>query len=118
MDHPGFPDPKSCISGGMTKSDFLNQFFNRKENPRCTMTYEKYRYDTQRYFEFVNDLKKLHPQMYVYDPIPLVCDIANNRCEIAKEGNFLYSYGDHYSDYGNSLVAKDFLAQLPRLLNK
>jgi hypothetical protein len=37
---------------------------------------------------------------------------------ISKDGQFLYSYGDHYSDYGNSMVAKDFLAKLPALLKK
>lgn len=119
MDHPGFPDPKSCISGGMTKSEFLNQFLNRKVNPRCSMTYEQYRFDSQRYFEFVADLKKLHPNLYVYDPIPLVCDIPNNRCEIAKDGKFLYSYGDHLSDYANSMIAKDLLPKIsPLLKNK
>jgi hypothetical protein len=52
----------------------------------------------------------------VYDPTHLVCDVANNHCGIAKDGQFLYSYGDHYSDYANSMVAKDFLAELPTLL--
>jgi hypothetical protein len=116
MDHPGFPDPKSCISGGMTKNDFLNQFLNRKVNPRCSMTYEQYRFDSQRYFEFVADLKKLHPKLYVYDPISLVCDIPNNRCEIAKDGQFLYSYGDHLSDYANSMIAKDLLPKITHFL--
>lgn len=116
VDHPGFPDPKSCISGGMTKSDFLNQFLNRKVNPQCSMTYEQYRFDSQRYFEFVADLKKLHPKLYVYDPISLVCDIPNNRCEIAKDGQFLYSYGDHLSDYANSMIAKDLLPKITHFL--
>jgi peptidoglycan/LPS O-acetylase OafA/YrhL len=116
MDHPGFPDPKSCISGGMTSSDFLNQFLTRKVNPRCSMTYAQYRFDSQRYFEFVADLKRLHPRLYVYDPIPLVCDIPNNRCEISKDGKFLYSYGDHLSDYANSMIAKDLLPKIEHLL--
>lgn len=118
MDHPGFPDPKSCISGGMTGNEFLNQFLTRKVNPRCSMTYEQYRFDSQRYFEFVADLKKLHPKLYVYDPIPLVCDIPNNRCEIAKDGKFLYSYGDHLSDYANSMIAKDLLPNISLFLKK
>jgi peptidoglycan/LPS O-acetylase OafA/YrhL len=116
IDHPGFPDPKSCISGGMTNNNFLNQFLNRKVNPRCSMTYEQYRFDSQRYFEFVADLKKLHPKLYVYDPTPLVCDIPNNRCEITKDGKFLYSYGDHLSDYANSMIAKDLLPKITQLL--
>ena len=116
IDHPIFPDPKSCISGGMTKSEFLNHFFYRKVNPRCSMTYEKYQIDSTRYLDFVTDLKKKHPQLFVYDPSPLLCDIPNNRCEIAKDGKFLYSYGDHLSDYANSLIARDLLPKISKFL--
>ena len=118
VDHPGFPDPKSCISGGLTKSDFLNQFLFRKENSLCSMTYEKHMYTNERYRLFIKKLKENHPSLIVYDPTQLVCDIQNNHCGIAKDGQFLYSYGDHYSDYGNSMVAKDFLAKFPTLLRK
>jgi hypothetical protein len=118
VDHPGFPDPKSCISGGLTKSDFLNQFLFRKENPLCSMTYEQHVHTNERYRLWIKMLQAKHPSLIVYDPTNLVCDVANNHCGIAKDGQFLYSYGDHYSDYGNSMVAKDFLAQLPSLLKK
>jgi peptidoglycan/LPS O-acetylase OafA/YrhL len=118
IDHPGFPDPKSCISGGLTKSDFLNQFLFRKENSLCSMTYEQHMKTNERYRLFVKKLQQNHPSLIVYDPTDLVCDVRNNHCGIAKEGQFLYSYGDHYSDYGNSMVAKDFLAKLPALLKK
>ena len=118
VDHPGFPDSKSCISGGLTKSDFLNQFLFRKENPLCSMTYEQHVHTNERYRLWIKMLQAKHPSLIVYDPTNLVCDVANNHCGIAKDGQFLYSYGDHYSDYGNSMVAKDFLAQLPSLLKK
>jgi hypothetical protein len=118
VDHPGFPDPKSCISGGLTKSDFLNQFLFRKENPLCSMTYEQHVHTNERYRLWIKTLQAKHPSLIVYDPTNLVCDVANNHCGIAKDGQFLYSYGDHYSDYGNSMVAKDFLAKLPSLLKK
>jgi hypothetical protein len=116
VDHPGFPDPKSCISGGMTKSEFLNQFLTRKVNQRCSISYQQYQVDSQRYFDLITDLKKRHPNLYVYDPNPLLCDIQNNKCEISKDGQFLYSYGDHLSDYANSLIAKDLLPKISRLL--
>ena len=116
IDHPGFPDPKSCISGGLTKSVFLNKFLYRQENPLCSMTYEQHSYTNERYRLWIKTLQQRHPNLIVYDPTHLVCDIEKNSCGIAKEGQFLYSYGDHYSDYGNSMVAKDFLAKLPGLL--
>jgi peptidoglycan/LPS O-acetylase OafA/YrhL len=118
VDHPGFPDPKSCISGGLTKSDLLNQFLYRKENPLCKMTYEQHLRINERYKLFVETLQKNHPRLIVYDPTHLICDISKNECGIARDGKFLYSYGDHYSDYGNTLVARDFLNKLPRLLKQ
>ncbi len=118
MDHPGFPDPKSCIGGGMTRSELLNSFFQRKINPKCSITYEQFRLNSQRYLDLISELKKLHPRMYVYDPNALLCDIPNNICEISKNGNFLYSYGDHLSDYANSMIAKDLLPKISHLLKK
>jgi hypothetical protein len=82
------------------------------------MTYEQYLDINERYRLWIAELQKRHPRLIIYDPIPVVCDIPGNRCGIARDGQFLYAYGDHYSDFGNSLVAKDFLAQLPSLLKK
>jgi hypothetical protein len=118
MDHPGFPDPKSCIGGGMTGSELLNSLFQRKINPKCSITYEQFRLNSQRYLDLISELKKLHPRMYVYDPNALLCDIPNNICEISKNGNFLYSYGDHLSDYANSMIARDLLPKISHLLKK
>ena len=116
VDHPGFPDPKSCISGGLTKSEFLNQFLYRKENPLCSMTYEQHMNTNERYRLWIKTLQEKHPSLIVYDPTGLVCDVANNQCGISKDGQFLYSYGDHYSDYGNSMIAKDLLPKISNLL--
>jgi peptidoglycan/LPS O-acetylase OafA/YrhL len=116
VDHPGFPDPKSCISGGLTKSEFLNQFLYRKENPLCNMTYEQHMHTNERYRLWIKTLQEKHPSLIVYDPTSLVCDVANNQCGISKGGQFLYSYGDHYSDYGNSMIAKDLLPKISHLL--
>jgi hypothetical protein len=118
VDHPGFPDPKSCISGGLTKSEFLNQFLYRKENPLCSMTYEQHMHTNERYRLWIKTLQEKHPSLIVYDPTSLVCDVANNQCGISKDGQFLYSYGDHLSDYGNSMIAKDLLPKISHLLKK
>lgn len=109
-DNPTFPDPRSCISGGVTPSQWLNQFLRRKENPRCTIRYTDHLAGTQAYQQFVEELKRLHPSLIVYDPTPLLCDIARNECAVTHEGKFLYSYGDHISDYANSIIARDMLA--------
>lgn len=105
IDNPTFPDPRSCISGGATSSEFWNQFFRRKENPYCTLKYSDHLEGIQAYSVFVERLKQAHPALLIFDPTPYLCDIPNNVCAIAQDGNFLYSYGDHISDYANTLLA-------------
>ena len=115
IDNPTFPDPTSCISGGATSSAFLNQFLRRKGNPRCRISYTEQLAGMKPYLEFVKELKRLHPGLTIYDPTPLLCDIPNNVCTILQEGKFLYSYGDHISDYANSMIARDMLPVIRRL---
>lgn len=109
IDNPTFPDPRSCISGGVTSSEFLNQFLRRKENPRCTIRYTDQLAGVRAYLEFSAELKRLNPNLFIYDPTPLLCDVKHNVCTVTRDGQFLYSYGDHISDYANSMLARDIL---------
>jgi peptidoglycan/LPS O-acetylase OafA/YrhL len=115
IDNPTFPDPTSCISGGATSSTFLNRFLRRKENPHCAIRYTEHLAGTQAYRRFIAELRRLHPQLVVYDPTPLLCDVSNNLCAITRNGKFLYSYGDHVSDYANSMIARDMLPAIREL---
>ncbi len=117
-DNPTFPDPRSCISGGATSSPFLNRFLRRKENPRCTISYTDHLDGTRAYREFIGELQRLHPGLTVYDTAPLLCDIASNKCTITRDGNFLYSYGDHVSDYASSMIARDLLPVIRNLVRQ
>jgi hypothetical protein len=109
VDNPTFPDPTSCVSGGATSSPFLNQFLRRKENIHCTIRYTDHLAGTEGYRQFIGELKRLHPGLVVYDPTPLLCDIPHDTCAVSRGGKFLYSYGDHISDYSNSMIARDML---------
>ncbi len=115
IDNPTFPDPRSCISGGMTSSSFLNQFLRRKLNPRCAIRYSDHLTGTGAYRQFAADLAKANPRLTIYDPTPLLCDISRNECSIVRDGKYLYSYSDHISDYANSLIARDLLPAIEDL---
>lgn len=115
IDNPTFPDPTSCISGGATSNAFLNQFLRRKENSRCKISYTDHLAGTRAYYEFIKELKLLHRSLTIYDPTPLLCDIPNNVCTIIRDGKFLYSYGDHISDYANSIIAREMLPVIRKL---
>ena len=115
LDNPTFPDPTSCVSGGATASSFLNQFLRRKENIHCSIRYADHLAGTQPYRQFIAELKRLRPGLAVYDPTPLLCDVPRNVCAVSREGKFLYSYGDHISDFSNSMIARDMLPVIREL---
>ena len=106
IDNPTFPDPTSCISGGLTPSDFLNQFFLRKANPYCQVSYQEHISGTKAYRDWVDRLKTKHPQLEVIDTAPLLCDVTANLCSISEGRNFLYSYSDHISDYAAKKIGR------------
>ncbi|WP_258168466.1 SGNH hydrolase domain-containing protein [Paraburkholderia sp. BL21I4N1] len=55
-----------------------------------------------------------HPDLTVYDPTSVLCDSQRNVCPMTMNGKYLYSYGDHMSDYANGLVAERFLPLVRR----
>jgi len=109
VDNPSLPDPNSCIGGGLTRFDLLNTVLQRQQNPFCQLRFSDHLKGTAAYQEFITKLKNENPDLLVYDPLPLLCDIPADMCSIAKEGKFLYSYGDHISDHAGMLMAKDML---------
>lgn len=109
IDNPSLPDPNSCVSGGLTSSEFLNQFLYRKENDLCKLRYSDHLIGTSPYQIFIKRLKEKNPDLLVFDPLPLLCDISLNLCTTTENHNFLYSYGDHISDYSSSKIAKQLL---------
>lgn len=99
IDNPTFPDPTSCISGGLTDSNLLNRIFYRKANPNCTISYKDQLEGTKAYREWVNQLASKHPQMKLVDLPAILCNVSENRCQTTENNSFLYSYSDHISDY-------------------
>ncbi|WP_414011654.1 acyltransferase family protein [Limnobacter sp.] len=112
MDHPTLPDPNDCIEGPMTSFSVLDQVFYRKPNPRCKLLYSDHLAGTDAYQRFVEGLRKVQPDLMVFDPAPLLCDVAANRCGVTENNAFLYSYGDHISDYSSSKLAKSLINKL------
>ena len=99
IDNPTFPDPTSCISGGLTSSQILNTILSRQANPNCQYSYTEYLQGTKPYRDWVNRLQQVHPQLTVFDTAPILCNINENHCGTYEKNQFLYSYSDHISDY-------------------
>lgn len=109
MDHPTLPDPNSCISGDLTRFSWLNKVIYRNENPYCTVRYADHLEGTAPYQTFVKQLQAANPSLIVFNPLAQLCDIPNNVCTYAEDRKFLYSYGDHISDYAGSKIARELL---------
>ena len=99
IDNPTFPDPTSCISGGLTSSAILNQVFYRKANPYCSIRYEDQLEGTKAYRLWIQQLAIHHPNMTVVDLPKYLCKPNENICQTTENNSFLYSYSDHISDY-------------------
>jgi peptidoglycan/LPS O-acetylase OafA/YrhL len=112
IDHPTFPDPTSCVSGGVTGHPWLDQVLRRNANPYCTLYLSDHLRGTAPYKAFVDELKLRHPGLHVYDPTPLMCDFSGNVCQMTNQDRFLYSYGDHISDQASSMMARELLRQV------
>jgi peptidoglycan/LPS O-acetylase OafA/YrhL len=117
IDNPTFPDPNSCIDGDMTPIPALNYFIYRNANAYCQIRYSDHVKGTAPYQEFLQRLKANNPKLQIIDPTPLLCDIPNDTCSVLEGNNFLYSYGDHISDFASSKVAKKLLLALSKQPN-
>ena len=106
VDNPTFPDPTSCISGGLTSSAVLNLVFTRKANPYCSIPYDQFLQGTQAYRSWLLELQKLHPKLLIFDTSPYLCDTKNNLCSITEGNQFLYSYSNHISDYAAKKIGR------------
>ena len=114
IDNPTLPDPSSCIEGEMTSLPVLNRLLYRAANSNCNMTYTAHLAGTAAYQQFIKRLAKRNPQLLIFDPVPLLCDVPANQCTYHEAKYFLYSYGDHLSDYANSKIAKQLLPLIRR----
>lgn len=112
IDNPTLPDPSSCISGDMTPFAWLNKFIYRNVNPHCSVQHSDHIKGTAPYQTFIKQLQESNPSLIVFDPLQQLCDIPNNICTYAENRTFLYSYGDHISDYAASKIARALLPLL------
>jgi peptidoglycan/LPS O-acetylase OafA/YrhL len=83
---------------------FLDEVAKRRT---CKLPLTQHLADTASYREWLQRVAAAHPGVRLFDMTPLLCDTQHNICPVAKDGKLLYSYGDHVSDAGNELVARE-----------
>jgi peptidoglycan/LPS O-acetylase OafA/YrhL len=112
IDNPTLPDPNSCITGDLTPFEWLNHVFYRKANPYCRLSYRDHLVGTADYQSMLQKLAQVRPHVLIFNPLPLLCDVAADLCTYHEGRQFLYSYGNHISDHASSKIARALLPLL------
>ncbi|WP_406867163.1 acyltransferase family protein [Paraburkholderia fungorum] len=117
LDNPELRDPRQCMDRRPLAWPFVRHVLGVSDiNPaqRCAISYRSYLDGTSAYRSVVDQMKARHPDLTVYDPTSVLCDPQRRVCPMTMNKKYLYSYGDHMSDYANGLVAEQFLRLMVR----
>jgi SGNH domain (fused to AT3 domains) len=104
IDNPSVGESSDCVPR-QTGFASLDELLSRLHDATCSLPYDRYTTVIEPYLQRVAALKAAYPALTVFDPTPLLCDVPSGRCPMVRDGNFLYSYGDHISTYGGDLIA-------------
>jgi peptidoglycan/LPS O-acetylase OafA/YrhL len=112
LDNPELRDPRQCMDRRPLAWSFVRHVLGVSDiDPaqRCAISYRSYLDGTSTYRSIVDQIKARHPDLTVFDPTSVLCDPQRRVCPMTMNKKYLYSYGDHMSDYANGLVAEQFL---------
>lgn len=117
LDNPRLKDPRECMDRQPLAWPFVRHLLgvtDMSAAQRCAIGYREHVARMAPFQALIDQLKMRHPALLVYDPAPALCDVHHDVCPMTRDRHYLYSYGDHLSDYGNGLVAAQFLPLLRR----
>ncbi|KWU25763.1 acyltransferase family protein [Burkholderia cenocepacia] len=115
LDNPRLRDPRQCMDRRPLAWPFVRHALgvtDMSAAQRCAIGYREHVARMAPFTALVDALKRRHPALLVYAPANALCDSSRDVCPMTKDRHYLYSYGDHLSDYGNGLVARQFLSLL------
>lgn len=103
-------DSKLCFRAyRRTGISALDSHNVKQEKLWCQTPIEENQQEQRVYLQLIASIKTELPQTTIYDPTHLLCSEQTHSCPTAVNGNFLYSYGDHISDYSNILIARELM---------
>ncbi len=113
-DNPFVAEPANCAAR-RTGIAALDAVLPARRDAACTLAYDAYAATLAPYRRLIAALQAAHPALTVFDPTPLLCDVAANRCPMTQNGDFLYSYSDHVSSHGAARIATGLLPVMDAL---
>lgn len=106
IDNPTLPYPEDCL---YRKTDLL--FLNKilvNENSKCELDLTTHYKLSKKYRNLLYKIQAKYPKdILVFDTVPLLCDLKNNKCSHRKNGKHLYMFTDHISDYAAGNVGSE-----------
>ncbi|MBB3000802.1 peptidoglycan/LPS O-acetylase OafA/YrhL [Paraburkholderia tropica] len=109
VDNPTLPDPKQCMERQFVHTAIgrpITKFVRGSQVDPCVISYASHMQESANYRAMLANVHRLRPEVLIFDPTPILCDIDTGVCPISRDGKFLYSYGDHVSDYSNGMIAR------------
>jgi hypothetical protein len=101
IDNPTLPDVREFAQRRLFVSS-KNLSISRAEHQK----------KVEPFLNFAAVLKEKYPALEVYDSANDLCDNSAGDCPVSENGNYYYSYSDHYSDYGGAKVARGLFKAL------
>ena len=113
MDNPDLPDPRNCMDraalGWSAVRAILGVDRTAAQITRCDRLLADHLSETRGYRAMIAEIAARRPGLVVYDPTHALCDYERGICPMVVNRSYLYSYGNHISDTGAGLIAKQLL---------
>lgn len=115
IDNPTLPDPRVCVPR-KTVIPYFSRLFGKTQDPACTIGFAQNDQMLEQYQRLVENLKAANPSLVVYDPTHLLCNMDKKECSYQKDGQLMYSYGNHISTHAASLIAKELIPLVDNMI--
>ena len=94
-----------CSSQQIVNS--FNNILSNKINPYCQIKYTKHLELSKKYRKLLSEMKSIDPKnVYIFDTLPILCNIDLDICTSSYSGKRLYKYSDHINEYAAELIGK------------
>ncbi len=117
VDNPTLPDPKVCVRRTTALSG-LNAWFGLETplvRPHCELPLALQLERSQPYRALLGEIEaRFAGRVELFDPSPLLCDMARGVCPPVMDGRLMYGFTDHISDHSAGLVGRALNAHLAR----
>ena len=113
MDNPDLPDPRDCMDRAALEWSAVRTILGVERTAaqitRCDLRLADHLSETRGYRAMIAEIAARRPGLVVYDPTHALCDYERGICPMVVNRSYLYSYGNHISDSGAGLIAKQLL---------